>query len=264
MAISSVFITGNQLYRLCPTASNEIVVGIAAGPGWLAVAELTSGLRLSHFFAQVAFESAGLRTTVEFASGKAYEGRVSLGNTQPGDGPRYRGRGLIQTTGRAGYRLATAALRKIDPNAPDLEARPEVLAEFPWALAAAVVYWRDNGLNRYADADDVVGATRAVNGGLNGLVGRRRYLALAKTVWLTASDRMVNHTILRRDATGVEVQVLQRALRTAGFRVTIDGTFGPYTEEAVRSFQAAHRIVVDGVVDPRTWALLDHLGNGLR
>jgi putative chitinase len=65
--------------------------------------DINTRLRIAHFLGQTCEESAGFRTTQEFASGKEYEGRKDLGNTQPGDGPRYKGAGLLQITGRANF-----------------------------------------------------------------------------------------------------------------------------------------------------------------
>ena len=139
----------------------------------------TSDLALCHFMAQLAHESAGFQTTREFASGKAYEGRKDLGNVQPGDGQRYRGRGLIQTTGRANYREARDDIRKIVPDAPDFEQQPQDLEKFPWALLSAVVLDAQED-RELADRDDIRAVTRAVNGGTNGLDDRKRYLKRAR------------------------------------------------------------------------------------
>ena len=68
----------------------------------LAAYQIDTRLRIAHFLAQTCHESAGFRTTEEFASGQAYEGRLDLGNTEPGDGPRYKGRGLLQRFWQSG------------------------------------------------------------------------------------------------------------------------------------------------------------------
>jgi putative chitinase len=131
-------------------------------------------LRIAHFTAQVTHECAGFRTTEEFASGAAYEGRADLGNVRPGDGVRYKGRGLLQLTGRANYARVGAALGL------PLEAQPGRAAEPVLSLEIACVYWRDRQIDGPADRDDLVAATRRVNGGLYGLAERRRYLLRAK------------------------------------------------------------------------------------
>ena len=166
-------ITITNLVSLAPSCATEIVNGIVKYQHFIEPVA-TSDLALCHFMAQLAHESAGFQTTREFASGKAYEGRKDLGNVHPGDGQRYRGRGLIQTTGRANYREARDDIRKIVPDAPDFEQQPQELEKFPWALLSAVSYWTRRKIGELADRDDIRAVTRAVNGGTNGLDDRKR------------------------------------------------------------------------------------------
>jgi putative chitinase len=139
--------------------------------------EIDTPLRQAHFLAQVAHESASLRCTEEEATGDAYEGRVDLGNTQPGDGRRFKGRGLIQLTGRANYRDYGAAIG-LDLLS-DAGAR-KVASDPALAVDVAGWFWDTHELNAVADRDDVEQVTRVVNGALNGLAERRRFLARAK------------------------------------------------------------------------------------
>lgn len=125
--------------------------------------------RQAAFIAQLAHESGEFRYVEEIASGDAYEGRRDLGNTHPGDGRRYKGRGYIQLTGRANYHAAGFALGL------DLEQNPELAAKTDVALKAAVWFWNSRGLSKLADAGDMEGITRKVNGGLNGLGSRLAY-----------------------------------------------------------------------------------------
>jgi putative chitinase len=135
---------------------------------------LDTGLRLAHFMGQCAHESGGFIYMEEIASGAAYEGRADLGNTQPGDGRRYKGRGPIQLTGRANYRSFGCEV------GIDFEAHPEIVAFPSIGLMAAVRYWNSRKLNAKADADDLLGITRAINGGTNGLEDRKVKTAKAK------------------------------------------------------------------------------------
>lgn len=144
--------------------------------------EISTDLRVAHFLAQIIHESAGLRTTEEFASGAAYEGRVDLGNTVRGDGKRYKGRGVLQLTGRANYRRYGKILGL------DLEGQPHIAAEPLVSLRIACVYWRDRNINPLCDADDLVGVTKKVNGGTNGLADRRQYLVKAKAALARAAS----------------------------------------------------------------------------
>lgn len=149
-------------------------LGLAANVHFRTYGILDTGLRLAHFMGQCAHESGGFRYMEEIASGQAYEGRADLGNTQPGDGRRYKGRGPIQLTGRANYR---AFGREVGI---DFEAHPEMVAFPSVGLMAAVRYWNSRNLNALADADDLLGITRKINGGTNGLEDRKVQTAKAK------------------------------------------------------------------------------------
>ena len=159
-----------------PSIAPEL--GMAANVHLRTYGILDTPLRLAHFMAQVAHESGGFRYMEEIASGQAYEGRADLGNTQPGDGKRYKGRGPIQLTGRANYRTFG---RKVGI---DIEQHPEVVALPSFGLLVACMFWASKGLNALADADDVEAVTRRVNGGVNGLAERRAYLVKAKGLLL--------------------------------------------------------------------------------
>jgi putative chitinase len=135
---------------------------------------INTKLRIAHFLAQIAHESDHFRTLTEYASGAAYEGRKDLGNVYRGDGRRYRGRGVIQLTGRYNYRKYGKLLGLDLENNPELAADPEV------SLRTAAEYWKQNNLNALADRDDGKGITRRINGGYNGLKDRMNKLARAK------------------------------------------------------------------------------------
>lgn len=249
-------ITEADIRAMSRTAAARVVQGIVDHQHFIAPGGIDTPLRLCHFMAQLAHESAHFGVTREFASGAAYEGRSDLGNTQPGDGRKYRGRGLIQTTGRANYREARDDIRRIVPEAPDFEAEPVTLEEFPWALLSGVSYWRRRNINRHADRDDVIAVTRAINGGLNGLDDRKRYVQKAKAIWMAERTTTGSNPTVRRGDKGDAVVDLQQELIEAGYRLWADGDFGAHTEEAVQDFQSRHGLESDGVVGARTWAEL--------
>jgi putative chitinase len=140
--------------------------------------QIDTARRQAHFLAQVGHESLSLIYTEEIASGAAYEGRTDLGNTKKGDGKRFKGRGLIQLTGRFNYR---AYGQDIGVDLTKDDAAPKVVGTDP-RLAADVAcwFWQKNNINVQADADDVVAVTRKVNGGTNGLADRKAYLLRAR------------------------------------------------------------------------------------
>ncbi|MBI3562936.1 MAG: chitinase [Gammaproteobacteria bacterium] len=137
---------------------------------------ISTPLRIAHFLAQIGHESMSLRYMEEIASGQAYEGRENLGNTEKGDGKRFKGRGFIQLTGRSNY----AAYSKYT-NLNFLQSGNEILvARMPYALDVSLWFWEDNEINEIADRDDIGGVTYAVNGGFRGLRDREKYLQRAK------------------------------------------------------------------------------------
>lgn len=134
-------------------------------------------LRIAHFLAQVGHECGDFRYQEELADGSAYEGRHDLGNTEDGDGRRFKGRGLIQLTGRANYTRYGEA-RGRDFVSGD---NPRQIAEDPnLAIDVACWYWTTRNLNQWADKDDVRELTRRINGGYNGLDDRTERLERAK------------------------------------------------------------------------------------
>jgi len=218
---------------------------------------INTRLRIAHFLGQCCHESAGFRTTEEFASGDAYERRSDLGNTRRGDGRRYKGRGLIQLTGRANYRDAGTAL------GVDLEGNPLLAGEPQLSLKIACEYWKRRKINPDCDRDDIIGVTKKINGGWNGLEDRRRYTAKAKAAlarvegFILSGSTPDTRPVLHRGSAGEAVGDLQEQLRDVGYPLAIDGDYGPATELAVMEFQAAHRLKADGIVGKKTWSALE-------
>ena len=165
------------LLKMEPKGKPWILDGLAdAMPIMVDQFKIDTALRQQHFLAQLAHESDHFQTTREYASGKAYEGRRDLGNTQKGDGERYRGRGLIQLTGRANYASASQALGE------DYVGQPDLVERFPAAAIVSGWFWERNIINQHADRDDVRAVTKVINGGYNGMNSRAALLTTAKTV----------------------------------------------------------------------------------
>lgn len=139
--------------------------------------QVNSPLRIAHFLAQIGHESMSLVYTQEIASGAAYEGRKDLGNIKKGDGARFKGRGLLQLTGRDNYEKYGKYIKK------DLLklGNEQIVATTPkYALDVSLWFWDSRKLNKYADNDNLKAITRRVNGGYNGLADRDLYLKRAK------------------------------------------------------------------------------------
>jgi putative chitinase len=171
-------ITEEMLLKIAPQANHQIVSDLIPFLNkYLPLYEINTLLRLDHFYGQAAEESAGFKTLVEYASGNEYEGRRDLGNTEEGDGPRFKGRGIFQLTGRTNYTSMSKILGIDLVSNPSLAASPEI------AVRTACEYWKSHNLNALADNDDIEGITRKINGGLNGLNDREIFTDRSDSVF---------------------------------------------------------------------------------
>lgn len=173
-------LTEQQLLRIFPNASQRAGVFVPALNRAMQRYQINTPARQAAFLAQIGHESGQLRYVREIwgptPAQSRYEGRKDLGNTQPGDGRRFMGRGLIQITGRENYRRTGAAL-----GIPLLDS-PELLEQPEWAVVSAAWWWASHGLNELADAGEFEQITRRINGGLNGQADRLALWEKAKAV----------------------------------------------------------------------------------
>jgi putative chitinase len=171
-------LTSEKLQVIMPNASaGNITRYFQALVNMMAKSQINTPLRIAHFLAQVGHESGDLIYCEEIADGSAYEGRADLGNTQPGDGPRFKGRGLIQLTGRANYTAYGKARNRDFVTAQNYLA---IATDANLAVDVSCWFWTVHGLNAKADADNLNGITTVVNGRLNGLADRAAHLQRAK------------------------------------------------------------------------------------
>lgn len=170
--------------------------------------DIDTPLRKAHFLAQVAHESGGFKFVTENLNysakalygvfrkyfptldaanqyarkpekiaNKVYANRMGNGNETSGDGWRYKGRGLIQLTGKSNYKALS------DATGQDFITTPEKVSEPDWALTSACWYWQKRKINRYADTDDIHMVTKLINGGYNGLQSREHFLEEFKKLY---------------------------------------------------------------------------------
>jgi putative chitinase len=159
-------ITAQQLLLILPNAGAKAGVFVPVLNTAMGRYQIVGAKRIAAFIAQIGHESGQLRYVREIwgptPAQSRYEGRADLGNTVAGDGFKYRGRGLIQITGRANYAACGEAL------GVDLISQPELLVQPKYACMSAAWFWATKGLNMLADAGDFERITRRINGGLNG------------------------------------------------------------------------------------------------
>ena len=176
----AVEITQSQLIRAVPYLYKaRLDEFVASFNMWAVHFGIDTPLRAAHYLAQVFHESGNLRYVEELASGAKYEGRKDLGNTQKGDGVRFKGRGFIQLTGRANYTAFNAS----DCCTEDVVSQPAKVSQYPLNQVASMWFWQTHNLNAWADADNVERVTRIINGGTNGLSMRKSLLVKFKRVF---------------------------------------------------------------------------------
>jgi len=214
----SLTITLDQILRLTPNARSSYREAFNSGQSIFDDSEISSsGLRIAHFMAQVLHETGGLSIQfenlnysperlpkvwpsrflpkgpldpAEYAhnpqklANEVYGGR--MGNVEPDDGFKYRGRGLLQLTSKQSYVEASKIVRKDFPDAPDFVTDPDQVISAKWCLQVAVSEWLAKGCNALADQDNIKAVTRAINGGQIGIAERTEWARKTKAVWLLA------------------------------------------------------------------------------
>ena len=179
-------LTEQQLLMIFPGARTQAGAFILVLNNAMARRDISTPRRIAAFLAQIGHESGQLQHVRELGNEKYFEkydtGDLAerLGNSpEPdGDGQRYRGRGLIQVTGRSNYLQCSRALFADER----LLQQPELLELPQWAAESAAWFWERNGLNELADGDEFNRITRRINGGLNGLQDRLLLWDRAKAV----------------------------------------------------------------------------------
>jgi putative chitinase len=173
-------ISQQQLLQILPNARTQAGVFVPALNTAMQHYQIVGAKSAAALIAQIRHEYGQLRYVREIwgptAAQRGYEGREDLGNTVPGDGRKYCGRGLIQITGRANYAKCGEALGL------DLINHPELLELPQHAAMSAAWFWKQKGLNDLADRDQFNTITRRINGGLNGLADRLALWEKARAV----------------------------------------------------------------------------------
>ena len=171
-----------------------------------------------------------------------YANRMDNGDTASGDGFRFRGRGVIQLTGRSNYtRFGESIAKSITEVVNYLETKKGALESACW-------FWSTNELNRYADNQDVVGMTKRINGGTIGLEDRKKHYEHALEVFDGHYTPSKTYETVKKGSKGQTVMDVQRALNI----IPVDGIFGPGTENYVKRWQQTNGLTPDGIMGPKS------------
>lgn len=260
-------LTGNQFVNDWYEALYKIL------PGY----EINTPRRVAAFVAQCAHESANFRILKEnlnyqassltrvwpslfpadiaqqYASGpnkqekianRAYGNRMGNGPESSGDGWRFCGRGLIQLTGRNNYEAFADSIET------PVEQIPDYLMTYEGAVQSACWFWETNGLNRWADAGDILTLTKRINGGTLGLADRQKHYDHALHIFDANAQSSEHSEVLETVQLGSSGPTVQKVQEALG--IGADGSFGPGTQQALINWQAANGLVADGIAGPST------------
>lgn len=204
----------------------------------------------SKYFSKAGRNAADYAKQPEKIANVIYASRMANGDTASGDGYRFRGRGVVQLTGRDNY---TAFGKTIALS-------PEQVIDYvqtkKGALESACWYWNSRKINLACDEGDIVKMTKLVNGGTIGLEDRKKHYESALAILGGAVPAPITNAasipgVLKKGSTGEAVKRMQAELGLED-----DGVFGPGTEAAVKKWQAANGLAADGIVGPKTLAKL--------
>lgn len=178
-------VTREQIIQIMPNAEKYVDKYLVYINGYSELFKIETPIRMAHFLSQVAHESNELMYTKELGNKNYFvkydHGQLKqlLGNLKDGDGYKYRGRGLIQITGRANYQ----AYQDSKYCRGDIMNEPQLLEQPLGAVKSAMWWWWKHDLNKLADKDNFTAITKTINGGTNGLESRRKFLVRAKKVF---------------------------------------------------------------------------------
>lgn len=195
------------------------------------------------YYPNAAYANKHARQPIKIAS-RVYANRMGNGDEASQDGYAYRGRGLIQITGKNNYASFGSDVSQ------DILVNPSYLETPEGAARSAAWFWHVNNLNRFADKGDIIGCSKAVNGGTNGLQERISYYNHGMDV-IKAVPTTTQFTSLIPGSKGSQVAEAQKLLG-----LDADGSYGPATSAAVKSFQQLNGLSVDGIIGPATWTAL--------
>jgi putative chitinase len=204
----------------------------------------------SKYFSKAGRNAADYAKQPEKIANVIYANRMGNGDTASGDGFKFRGRGVIQLTGRDNYSAFALSIKMTLPDVIDYVQTKK------GALESACWYWNSRKINLACDENDIVKMTKLVNGGTIGLEDRRKHYEQALAVLGGSVPAPITNAaaipgVLKKGSTGEAVKRMQAELGLED-----DGVFGPGTEAAVKKWQAANGLAADGIVGPKTLAKL--------